>query len=330
MSSAVDPTHIPSGRGQPPLSSLSNGRNSPRTSIGNQVASRRSPIVYPALLSRVAEAFRNRVQLSDQVKDGLTYKDIFDGQEAVDKIAYIIKTTDRNLALLLGRALDAQKFFHAVTYDHRLRDNANDLYQFRTVVASPFSSGDLEEDEEIAKAIAASLLDQGSEHASAAALTAHSSPTPSGESDSGFGDLLDGSTRTPSPTQLIQSDARRANANVATDDAPLPTGVFTLLTDCYSPTCSRDRLCYSIACPRRLEQQARLNMKPQPGLKKQISKESLGELVTTEPGTLWIHSVPQEIVNSVSEKEKKRQEAINEVIYTERDFVRDMEYLRDV
>lgn len=71
-------------------------------------------------------------------------------------------------------------------------------------------------------------------------------------------------------------------------------------------------------------------MKPQPGLKKQLSKESLGELVTTEPGTLWIHSVPQEIVNSVSEKEKRRQEAINEVMYTERDFVRDMEYLRDV
>lgn len=49
-----------------------------------------------------------------------------------------------------------------------------------------------------------------------------------------------------------------------------------------------------------------------------------------EPGTLWIHSVPQAIVDSVSDQEKRRQEAINEVIYTERDFVRDMEYLRDV
>jgi hypothetical protein len=49
-----------------------------------------------------------------------------------------------------------------------------------------------------------------------------------------------------------------------------------------------------------------------------------------DAGTLWIHSVPQEIVNSVSDTEKRRQEAINEVIYTERDFVRDMEYLRDV
>ena len=109
MSSAISPTQIPSGRGQPSVPSLHNGRNSPRTSIGNQVATRRSPIVYPALLSRVADAFRNRVLLSDQVKDGLTYKDVFDGREAVDKIAYIIRTTDRNLALLLGRALDAQR-----------------------------------------------------------------------------------------------------------------------------------------------------------------------------------------------------------------------------
>ena len=36
-----------------------------------------------------------------------------------------------------------------------------------------------------------------------------------------------------------------------------------------------------------------------------------------------------EILDSVDDTEKKRQEAINEVIYTERDFVRDLEYLRD-
>ncbi|EPT02968.1 hypothetical protein FOMPIDRAFT_1142932 [Fomitopsis schrenkii] len=238
---------------RPPIPPALSGRDSPAAKPQRS----RTPIVYPALLSRVAEAFKSRIVLQDRVKDGLTYKDAFDGREAVDKIAYIIKTTDRNLALLLGRALDAQKFFHAVTYDHRLRDSANDLYQFRTKLPSPFIPG-----------------------------------------------------------------------SISSDDVPLPSGVFTLLTDCYSPTCSRDQLCYSIACPRRLEQQARLNMKPQPGLKKQISRESLGDLV--EPGTLWIHTVPQEVVNSVSDAEKKRQEAINEVIYTERDFVRDMEYLRDL
>ena len=104
---------------------------------------RRSPIVYPALLSRVAEALRARIVLTDVFKDGLTYKNAFNGRQAVDKIAYIIKTTDRNLALLLGRALDAQKYFHAVTYDHRLRDSASDVYQFRTRVGTPFHSGEL-------------------------------------------------------------------------------------------------------------------------------------------------------------------------------------------
>ncbi|KAF8266716.1 Dbl homology domain-containing protein [Lactarius quietus] len=71
-------------------------------------------------------------------------------------------------------------------------------------------------------------------------------------------------------------------------------------------------------------------MKPQPGLgiKRQLSRESLGDL--EELGLLWIHAVSKEIVDSVSDQEKRRQEAIKEVIYTERDFVRDMEYLRDV
>jgi hypothetical protein len=40
--------------------------------------------------------------------------------------------------------------------------------------------------------------------------------------------------------------------------------------------------------------------------------------------------VPKEVSDAVDDREKKRQEAINEVVYTERDFVRDMEYLRDV
>ena len=73
-------------------------------------------------------------------------------------------------------------------------------------------------------------------------------------------------------------------------------------------------------------------MKPQPGLgiERQLSRESLGDLEHVEPGMLWIHTVSKEIVDSVSDQEKRRQEAINEVIYTVGDFVRGMEYLRDV
>ncbi|KAJ2932613.1 hypothetical protein H1R20_g4473, partial [Candolleomyces eurysporus] len=276
-------------RGQP---GPAEGRNSP-VSIRQ---SRKAPVVYPALLSRVSEAFRERITLSDRIKDGLTYKDVFDGREAVDKISYIIKTTDRNLALLLGRALDAQKFFHDVTYDHRLRDSASELYQFRNKVPSPFVSGELPN--------AGNMNGDGLQH-----------------------DKLVHKLSQDDPSASPVSVRERRNS-LSQDEAPLPSGVFTLLTECYSPTCTRDRLCYSIACPRRLEQQSRLNMKPQPGLSKQISKESLGDVQDT--GSLWIHSVPPEIVANVSDSEKKRQEAINEVIYTERDFVRDMEYLRDI
>ena len=210
-------------------------------------AQRRQPLVYPALLSRVADTFRERIGVGDRNKNDLAYKNAFTGQEAVDLISYIIKTTDRNLALLLGRALDAQKFFHDVTYDHRLRDSAQEIYQFRETLM---------------------------------------------------------------------------------DDSSDVNGVFTLLTECYSPTCTRDRLCYSIACPRRLEQQARLNLKPQPGLKREESKSSLhGD--DTDEQKLWINTVSKEVADSVGDREKKRQEVICEIMYTERDFVKDLEYLRD-
>lgn len=211
-------------------------------------AQSRAPLVYPALLSRVADVFRERIAAGDRSKNGLSYKFAFTGAEAVDLISYIIKTTDRNLALLLGRALDAQKFFHDVTYDHRLRDSATEVFQFRE-----------------------SLMEDSS-----------------------------------------------TNVN----------GVFTLLSECYSPTCTRDRLCYSIACPRRLEQQARLNLKPQPGLRRQQSSSSLHADESDEQ-KLWINTVTKEVADSVGDREKKRQEVISEIMYTERDFVKDLEYLRD-
>jgi hypothetical protein len=260
-------------RNRPPIP----GRLSP-TSIRTPT-SRKTPIVYPALLSRVAEAFRERIPLADRLKDGLTYKDAFDGREAVDKIAYIIKTTDRNLALLLGRALDAQKFFHDVTYDHRLRDSAGELYQFRTQLPSPFVSGELQPGEQKENGNANGEA-QGNGRPPLQHNTSMGSSSPSGD-DSMDSHNVDKDGSPTSPSAAVETTPHPQPSSESSDEAPLPSGVFTLLTDCYSPTCSRDQLCYSIACPRRLEQQARLNMKPQPGLKKQISRESLGDLVVS-------------------------------------------------
>ncbi len=330
-----EPSESTIGRGD--YRSLSFGQSASRPSFTGPVSpqgsiaggrspaipsSRRGPLVYPAMLSKVAEAFRSRVVLSERTKDGLTYSDAFDGREAVDKIAYIIKTTDRNLALLLGRALDAQKFFHDVTYDHRLRDSATEVYQFKTrVPASGFGGeGGFEDDR---RSSGPPVPSRGNSGSSTGPMSSMSSLTSSRQPA-----LTSRSPAATTPATSIYNGMQSGSAiDDEDDDDALPTGVFTLLTDCYSPTCSRDRLCYSIACPRRLEQQARLNMKPQPVLQRSVSRESLND--TKERGALWADSVSKEVFDSLDDTERKRQEAINEVIYTERDFVADMEYLRD-
>ncbi|KAK6409122.1 RHO1 GDP-GTP exchange protein 2 [Elasticomyces elasticus] len=228
------------------------------TAASTMVAQKRPSLVYGALLSNVAAAFRERVPLAEKEKDGLVYKNAFSGYEAVELIAYIIRTSDRNLALLLGRSLDAQKFFHEVAYAHRLRDSPAEVYQFKETPMNDVGS------------VSSSLS-------------------------------MDGQVN----------------------------GVFTLLTECYSPTCNRDNLCYSIACPRRLEQQQRLNMKVTPGLKRETSRGSLHEEAESNEQQLWINTVSKEVSDSVTDREKKRQEVISELLYTERDFVKDLEYLRD-
>jgi hypothetical protein len=252
MASTIAPSIAPSDRTdsqtlvhRPSVSGSANGERPPTAKI-------RPPIVYPALLSRVAECFRRKIVVGDRTKNELTYKNAFSGAEAVDVLSYIIRTTDRNLALLLGRALDAQKFFHDVTYEHRLRDSTYEMYQFRETLTEE------------------------------------------------------------------------------TEEKPAVNGVFVLLSECYSPTCTRDQLCYSIACPRRLEQVSRLNLKAGPGLRKEgPANVNDDDADQTDEQKLWINSVPKEIADSTGDKEKKRQEVISEICYTERDFVKDLEYLRD-
>jgi hypothetical protein len=246
------------------------------------------PHIYPALLSRVAEAFKQIVALSELIKDGITYKDSFDGRTAVGAIADIIKTPDRNLALLLGRALDAQKFFHDVTYDHRLRDNPNEIYQFRERLTAPFVSDGKVTDSPMSDHGLGRNASGGSRrppvvplhHTSDSGTSVQTSDsqnsffTTPGSSQT---HLSHPNTSSPSLANKLPSGtslpAGIAGENDDSED-DLPVGVFTLLTDCYSPTCSRERLCYSINCPRRLEQMKRLNMKPQPGLSRKLEDES--------------------------------------------------------
>ncbi|KAK7207683.1 putative Rho guanyl nucleotide exchange factor [Myxozyma melibiosi] len=223
------------------------------------MASRGRPLVYPAMLSRVAYAFVELLQAGDRVKNSLTYKNAFSGAEAVDLLMYILQTPDRTLALLLGRALDSMKLFHDVTYAHKLRDHADEIYQLR---------------------------------------------------------------------DAIQSVTAGVN------------GIFMLMTECYSPTCTRSQVCYAVHCPKRLEQQFRAKeLHPSPSIagSSATTLDSSWSLNNSDDNgdddsgenKLWMHTVSQEVADSVDDREKRRQEIICEVIYTERDFVKDLEYLRD-
>lgn len=182
---------------------------------------------------------------------------------------------------MLGRALDAQKFFHDVNYEHRLRDSAQELYQFR-------------------------------DH--------HLNMRPKS------GVLV--TTDSTSDFNIFLNSKEEGEATAAEkEDDSTPNGVFTLLTDCYSPTCSRDQLCYSARCPRRQEQQKRQKNGHQRG-------ESHSYLMThsqqEEEERLWINTVPKTILDKLTKDEKKRQENIFELIYTEKDFVNDLTYLKEV
>ncbi|KAG8812401.1 RHO1 GDP-GTP exchange protein 2, partial [Serendipita sp. 401] len=302
--------------------------------------------------------------------------------------------------LLLGRALDAQKFFHDVTYEHRLRDNPAEIYQFRGNIGSILSTdasghrgmshmrGD-------SRSMSPNNSFSGSSHRPSVSKSSITDTYSSASSNSYLGHPSanhqhDGTNSTVVPgssaynTHMHESiEDQGVNELEAVD---LPTGVFTMLTECYSSTCTRDHLCYSITCPRRMEQQHRMRNRPSSAggasttttrttRRATISGSQQGhgngggigsgptspvgsvsghghaqagparfgrngegdpigmeddDDANAETGQLWIHTVPKEVADALSDTEKRRQEAINEVIYTERDFVRDMEYLRDV
>ncbi|GAN04695.1 rhoGEF Rgf2 [Mucor ambiguus] len=239
-------------------------------SIAPVKTNERMPAIYPALLSKVAEAFQERIVLSTKAKDSIKYKDVFDGKEAVDKLAFIIKSNDRNLALLIGRSLDSQKFFHDVNYEHRLRDSSQELYQFRR-------------------------------------------------------DQLNLRPK----SGVVHPQGAISNSKSVAEDA-LPNGVFTLLTDCYSPTCTRERLCYSSRCPRRQEQAKRSNASSPNSKQRGHSREgSSSYLISQQEDRLWINTVPKTLLDTLSKDEKKRQENIYELVYTEQDFVNDLTYLKE-
>ncbi|KAI0226125.1 RHO1 GDP-GTP exchange protein 2 [Massospora cicadina] len=101
-----------------------------------------------------------------------------------------------------------------------------------------------------------------------------------------------------------------------------PSGVFVNLAPCYAPTCTKDARCYSPTCPHKLKHNYS---------SLRAGTHSKGTSLSTlpEPLRVWASTVPKSILDKTPIKEKKRQEAIYEFIYTEKDFVEDIELLQE-
>ncbi|CAI2004107.1 hypothetical protein SEUBUCD646_0G03290 [Saccharomyces eubayanus] len=230
-----------------------------------------TPLVYSALLSLIAIKFKQTIQLSTHKKMGLLYRDSFTGKQAIDTLCLIIGTLNRNLGLLIGKSLEAQKLFHDVLYDHNIRDSVLEVYEFSS--SSVFIAHQLHSFTSVASTLSSS-------------------------------------------TSSLNLVGTKTEIN----------GVFVPLSHCYSPTCSMEKLCYSISCPNRLQQQAKLHLKLGGGLKRNIS---LALDKDDDERISWTSSVPKSIWESLLKTQIKRQEAIYELFTTEKKFVKSLEIIRD-
>ncbi|KAJ2816871.1 RHO1 GDP-GTP exchange protein 2, partial [Coemansia furcata] len=223
--------------------------------------------VYPAMLSLVANSFYEIMSqvLQTHTRNGLEYTECFTGRDAVDAIYAIIKAADRNLAIVVGRALEQQKLFHDVDYEKRLRDDSNELYAF---------DGDT--------------------------IRALTRVETTAEDDD---DEVDETSTLNHEPVIRQEPEERVPASVI-------NGIFVMLTDCYSPTCSSTQPCYSVTCPRQRSQQDHLRKTAKSNVATEMKQEKL-----------WSMSVPKEVLKSVSRDELDRQERLYEVFYGEKDYV---------
>ena len=239
--------------------------------------------IYPAIVSEVAAAFLHEIKLSGHFKYGIEYRNSFSGAEAIDVICRITKIRDRNLAIILGRALDSQRLFHDVTYEHKLRDNKNEIY--------------LLSDEY--------LYNQSDDFRRQNSVSSNLNNTEEYNMNSSASNLAYTNERSPDISSI--------------------SGVFTLLTECYSPTCTRDKICYSVSCPRRFEQKMRAEMQSS----SLIRSDSHVSFTQDDQKQYWQLTVPKSLMDGLDKGEIKRQECIFETINSEKAFIKDLEYIRE-
>ncbi|CAO3599866.1 unnamed protein product [Absidia cylindrospora] len=309
---------------------------------------------YPYLLSAVAQEFMQRMVLNDRLKNSIEYKNVFDGQQAVDKLMVILDVSDRQMALKVGRALGHQGCFHDVLYESVLLDSSTDIYQFKDFLFLNQSHNLQHDPKTDYSAISTNMGTTYSNNSNSdnQSNTTWTGTATTSSSISDYSMVTDdrNTLATATITTLddddddVWDDDNRAYNSATTTTPKMDTatpaffvnGVFTPLTHCYVPSCDGPYPCYSVSCPKRHQllftaAAAASHTVRQTGHRLQTSIDSRSTPHTylrQREQTSWAELVSEQVLNSVSTLERKRQEAICELIYTEVNFVLDLDYVQ--
>ncbi|KAG7094229.1 hypothetical protein E1B28_007835 [Marasmius oreades] len=101
------------------------------------------------------------------------------------------------------------------------------------------------------------------------------------------------------------------------DREELPTGVVTMLTGCYVPTCVDEEPCYAYCCPKRGHSVLALVNEPEPVQSSPASKE-------------WSETVPPEVIAQLPDSEVRRQTIIHKIISKEDQYMQDLDTVESV
>ncbi|TFK39742.1 CNH domain-containing protein [Crucibulum laeve] len=112
-------------------------------------------------------------------------------------------------------------------------------------------------------------------------------------------------------------DDQEGGSDLVPEMEELPTGVVTVLTRCYSPSCGDGGPCYAYGCPRQGNSLSAVLPLP------------VEAPTVVEKGD-WAEMVGPAIVNSISEQEAKRQTIIHKLISKEEQYLQDLDIVETV